>query len=286
MQRESRLPHGGRGMELSELEWYFGHLLTPDDHTGQLLEVLSPRGRLDARVKHVLYGQPSNVSPTTFRRATLFDGDGKDETSVFKAEWMVIKDDVLMVGGHGRSYTFPEDGTRVKNHNAKWIKLVTMDFKVRHMDWSSQFDAIAQAVGVSFPGYLMHEAVLWSQQRKEWIFLPRRLSKDAFDPEKNERRGSNTVILASDDFKNISVVSIEGLKDATGLRGFSSAKFVPGTNDRIVAAIRTIEVETGKTPGKGRETASFISVFEVATGRMLIAERNFSAKKFEGLVFL
>lgn len=282
--RNTVSPPGGRGMELSELEWFHGHLLAPDDHTGSLLEVMAPRGGVDA--PGILYGKPSAVLPATFRRATLLDGNGKNRNAFFKAEWMVVKDDLLVIGGHGRSFTDPLDGTKIRHWNAKWVKVVAKDFSIKHLDWSARYDMVANAVGVSFPGYLMHEAVLWSTERKEWIFLPRRVSKEAFDPRKNEQRGSNMIIIASEDFKNISALQINGLKDSTGLKGFSSAKFVPGTNDCVIAAIRTIETEGNVSSGKGRETASFISVFELKTGKILLAEEKISSKKFEGLVFL
>lgn len=276
---------GGRGMELSELEWFSGHLLTPDDHTGMLLEIMSPRGRLDPQTQDQFHGDPSKVPPSTFHRATLLDGPGNDSSSLFKAEWMAVKDDELIVGGHGRSFTQPGDGTRVKSDNPKWVKTVAKDFSVKHSDWSSNYDRLAQVAGVPFPGYLMHEAVLWSVERREWVFFPRRRSKEPFDPVENERKGWNVALIASEDFKQIKKVTIEGLDDR-GLRGFSTAKFVPGTAERVVAAIRTVEIDSKTGDEKGRETSSFFSVFELPSGRILQNEVHFSMKKFEGLVFL
>lgn len=283
---ESRTSFGGRGMELSELEWFTGHLLTPDDHTGMLLEIMSPRGLLDARTQHEFYGQPSNIPPSTFHRALLLDGSGNDSSALFKSEWMVVKDDQLIVGGHGRSFTEPGDGTKVKSDNPKWIKTVSKDFTVKHIDWSKRYNALAKAAGVPFPGYLMHEAVLWSVERREWIFLPRRRSEQPFDPVKNERKGYNIAIIASENFKKIRTISIDGLADSSGLRGFSTAKFVPGTADRVIIAVRTVESESNSAPDHRRETASFLSVFEIPSGKIILNEQQFSMKKYEGLVFL
>lgn len=283
---ESRALFGGRGMELSELEWFTGHLLTPDDHTGMLLEIMSPRGLLDARTQQEFYGQPSHVPPSTFHRATLLDGSGNDPRAFFKSEWMVIKDDQLIIGGHGRSYTEPGDGTKVKSDNPKWIKTVSKDFTIKHTDWSEHYNALAKAAGVTFPGYLLHEAVLWSVERREWIFLPRRRSEHPFDPVKNERKGCNIAIIASENFKKIRTISIDSLADPSGLRGFSTAKFVPGTADRVIVAVRTVELESNSGADHGRETASFLSVFEILSGKTILSEQHFSTKKFEGLVFL
>lgn len=286
IEREGGRRYGGRGMELSELEWFNGHLLTPDDRTGMLLEVMAPRGRLGSKAQEEFYGDASKVSPSIFQRATLLDGPGNDASAFFKSEWMVVKDDKLIVGGHGRSFTDPEDGTRIKNDNPKWVKVIGKDFKVAHVNWSERYDLIAKAAGVVFPGYLMHEAVLWSAAQKEWIFLPRRVSKEPFDAEKNERRGSNVAIIVTEDFKTITRVEIKGLGDPTGWRGFSSAKFVPGTGDSVILALRTIEIESSTSPEPGRETATFLSAFELPSGKLILREQSFTAKKFEGLVFL
>lgn len=277
---------GGRGMELSELEWFFGHLLTPDDHTGMLLEIMSPRGMLDSTTHEEFYGSPSKVPPSTFHRALLHDGAGDDPNAYFKSEWMVVKNDHLIIGGHGKAFTDPLDGSRIKSNSPKWIKVIKKDFQVSHINWTAQYDAIANAAGVPFPGYLMHEAVLWSHDRREWIFLPRRRSVNPFEPKENEMKGWNGVIVASENFENISTILIEGLQDSSGLRGFSSAKFVPGTNERLIAAIRTIEIDPVAPISVARATETFFSVFDLTSGKMIYEEEYASDKKYEGLVFL
>lgn len=286
MERDGGRRHGGRGMELSELEWFHGHLLTPDDRTGMLFEIMSPRGVLGTKAQQEFYGQASKVPPSTFQRATLLDGPGKNTDAFYKSEWMVVKDDKLVIGGHGRSFTVPNDGTLVKSDNPKWVKIVDKDFSVTHENWSDRFDLLGKSIGVVFPGYLMHEAVLWSEARKEWVFLPRRVSKEPFDSEKNERRGAKIAIIATEDFETITSFEIRGLDDPTGCRGFSTAKFVPGTGDRIIMALRTTEIENSLQSGQGRETATFLTAFEIPSGNLVIQEQSFTSKKFEGLVFL
>ena len=41
--------------------------------------------------------------------------------------------------------------------------------------------------------YLIHEAVRWNAALQSWFFLPRRVSTEAYDDEKDEERGSNMV---------------------------------------------------------------------------------------------
>lgn len=279
-------PSDGRGMELSELEWFNGHLLTPDDRTGTLFEIMSPRGILEKKAEEEFYGASSNVSPSTFQRAKLHDGPGDDTSAFFKSEWMVVKDGKLIIGGHGRSYTMPNDGTRITNNNPKWVKIIDKNFEVSHEDWSERYDRVAAAAGVVFPGYLMHEAVLWSEAKKMWVFLPRRVSHEPFDGVENEAKGARIAITATVDFETITYIEIEGLDDTSGLKGFSSAKFVPGTGDSAILALRTIEVENNVASERPRETGTYICAFEIPSGNRLIREQIFSSKKFEGLIFL
>lgn len=286
LQKDNVAEYGGRGMELSELEWFSGHLLTPDDHTGILLELTSPRGRILKDDKDMILEGTSAIPPSTLYRTFLRDGSGNDKTIHFKSEWMVVKDDKLLIGGHGRPYTAPGDGSRIISTNPTWIKVVDSKFRVSHEDWGSKYEFVAKAVDVTFPGYLMHEAVIWSKKMKKWVFLPRRKSEESFDPAQNERKGTNVVIVVDENFTESSVIEIEGLQDTTGLKGFSSAKFVPGKHDQWIAAIRTIEIDNSAATKHERRTESYISVFDLSSGKMILEEEKFSEKKFEGLAFL
>lgn len=43
------------------------------------------------------------------------------------------------------------------------------------------FDAVRAHVGMQFPGYINHETGLWSEQLQQWVFLPRRMSKETYN---------------------------------------------------------------------------------------------------------
>lgn len=64
--------------------------------------------------------------------------------------------------------------------------------------------------------YLLHETVMWSPYHKQWFVLPRRVSKDAYDEAEDERKGSNTIITASADFKSIKAHTV-GVSRRTGV---------------------------------------------------------------------
>ena len=61
-------------------------------------------------------------------------------------------------------------------------------------------------------------------------------------------------------------------------RGFSSFKFIPGLNDEVIIALKTLEY-------KGT-TKSFITVFKI-NGKILLPDTIISeTHKYEGLEFL
>jgi len=96
-----RLGAGGRGMELSELQWFAGRLLAPDDRTG------------------VLYSLAGNTaSPWVI----LADGAGSGSKG-FKAEWSAVIRDRLVVGGLGKEWTTSQG--EILSHDPMWVKEVS-----------------------------------------------------------------------------------------------------------------------------------------------------------------
>lgn len=75
------------------------------------------------------------------------------------------------------------------------------------------------------------------------MFLPRRVSKVTYDDVIDEKKGSNLLIVADDQFREIKVVTIKLNRDALsdGLHGFSSFAFVPNTGDKHAIAMRSVE---------------------------------------------
>ena len=95
-------------------------------------------------------------------------------------------------------------------------------------------------MGASAPGYVIHEAKLWSDKLKKWVFLPRRISSEMYDENLDEKMGSNKLLLVNDDFTESKLIEIE-MKQVDPLHGFSSFAFVPGTNDEHAIALRSVE---------------------------------------------
>lgn len=61
------------------------------------------------------------------------------------------------------------------------------------------------------------------------------------------------------------------------IRGFSSFKFLPGSQDSIIVALKTEEYQG--------ETATYITAFTIE-GQILMPDLKVSDKKFEGLEFV
>lgn len=253
---EETLAMGGRGMELSELIVFNGNLYTFDDRTGVVFQIHSDSGK-DIVVPWVV----------------LPDGNGKKQKG-FKAEWAAVKDKILYVGGLGKEWTTKEG--RILNRDPQWVKAVSPSGIVTHLDWHTQYNALKEAAGITNIGYLIHESAAWSSHHNKWYFLPRRMSKERYNDVLDEKKGSNIMIIADENFQNIETRRIGSIIPT---HGFSSFKFIPGTKDNLIVALKSEEnAEDGSA-------ASYIMVFE-ETGKILLEETKIGDFKYEGIEFI
>eukprot|EP00126_Sphaerothecum_destruens_P015724 Sdes_comp9761_c0_seq1m1281 len=250
----SKYAEDNRGMELSDLIWFNGKLLTVDDRTGIVYE--------------------TNISSTSvIPRHILTDGHGASPKG-FKAEWMTVKDSQLVVGGTGKEWVDLDSGVVISNFPA-YIKTISVEGNIQHIDWGSNYLALRKASGTLFPGYLLHEAVCWSSLLDRWVFLPRKVSSEPYNDVEDERKGSNIMIIADDKFDQISVVPV-GQSEPT--RGFSSFKFIPHSMDREIVALKTEEV--------AGQVNTYILIFNIE-GDILYPETLIAQDvKYEGIEFI
>ncbi|OQS05870.1 soluble calcium-activated nucleotidase [Thraustotheca clavata] len=193
-----------------------------------------------------------------------------------KHEWATVKNGELYVGSIGKEFT--SDGEIVHENNM-WVAIVGLNGAVRHQNWSSYYAKIRTKLGCSYPGYVIHEAIEWSAIHNKWFVLPRRVSTEPYDDMADEKRGSNIMLIASEDFEDIQVVYI-GDSIIAKERGFSSFKFIPGTKDMVILALKSMENEALSLQG------AYVTVFDV-TGKILMPETPLPGQyKFEGLAFL
>lgn len=247
---ESHLSEKGRGMELSELVVFNGHLYSVDDRTGVVYRIDGSRA------------VPWVILP---------DGDGSVSKG-FKAEWMAVKDEHLYVGGLGKEWTTTSG--EVVNNNPEWVKVIGCHGDVQHENWVQHYNSLRNAAGIYPPGYLIHEAAAWSNSFQRWFFLPRRASYERYEETADERRATNLLLSCPADFSYIKLRQVGPLSPT---HGFSSFKFVPGTEDQIIVAL------------KSEEDAGKIATYMIALaldGRVLMPETKIGDIKYEGLEFI
>lgn len=120
-------------MELSDLKVFNGRLLSVDDRTGIIYAI----------------NQKNEAIPWVL----LNDGPG-NVTKGFKGEWIAARDRKLYVGGLGKEWT-TTTGEYV-NNNPMWIKIVSPNGAVQHVDWTREYKALRSAVGKSIFMYLRY----------------------------------------------------------------------------------------------------------------------------------
>ncbi|KAG5185700.1 apyrase family protein [Tribonema minus] len=245
----------GRGMELSELVEYNGRLYTFDDRTGIVFEVIKESsGDYHVAPKHV-----------------LGEGDGSVDKGM-KIEWATVKDGELVCGSFGKEYTNAAGAVISTNNN--WVVLVDAEGRQRRYDWTQHYQTMREATGTTFPGYMIHEAGNWAPALRRWVFLPRRISPDPYDDAEDERKGSNKMLILDEALSKVEVREVGTIMPE---RGFSSFKFLPGTRDTVIVALKSEERSADNSQN------TYITVFDLE-GRVLLEETEMPGlAKFEGL---
>lgn len=258
----------GRGAEFSELTVFDGRLLTFDDRTGDIFEILNSKD-----------GKDSFVAP----RYVITEGEG-DTDKGMKWEWSTVKDGELWMGSMGKEFTNP-DGS-VANVNNLWVTVMHKGGGFRRINWTKQFTFVRNALGCPSPGYLIHEAINWSPHMRKWIFAPRRISTEPYNDVLDEKRGSNKILIVDEHFTKAEVVEVK-MASKDGLHGFSSFAFIPGTKDRHAIALRSVEEDCAGDDLDVCKQRSYIVIFDVVTGEVLMDEVKIKEDmKFEGIEFV
>ncbi|XP_034952160.1 soluble calcium-activated nucleotidase 1 [Chelonus insularis] len=239
-----------RGMELSELVTFDGRLLSFDDRTGLVYQI-----------------ENDKIYPWII----LADGDGKTSKG-FKSEWAAVKNNLLYIGSMGKEWT-SASGEFV-NNNPMWIKVLSPDGASNSLNWMDNYKKLRASININFPGYMIHESGTWSNIHKSWFFLPRRCSQNQYNETTDENMSCNVLLKTDEYFSTVAVIKIGTI---IPIRGYSSFKFLPGSNDYIIVALKTEEY-------KG-DTATYITAFTI-DGSILLPDTKIATQKFEGLEFI
>ena len=121
-------------------------------------------------------------------------------------------------------------------------------------------------MGAQPPGYVIHEAVLFSNVMRKWLFIPRRVSHETYNDELNECKGANKIVIFNEDFTKGEVIDIQ-LKgeDMDPLRVFSMAAFVPDSDEQHIASIHLVEEDYVGGDESLCKQRSYVLVFHALT---------------------
>ncbi len=235
----SLIAEGGRGAEFSELVMFGKHLMTFDDRTGLVCEIR----------------RQNQLVP----RQILMTGSGDEKFKGFKSEWATLKGNDLIVGSHGKS---PEQ---------EWIKIIGRNYALTSVNWQHNYQALREAAGVGEQGYLVHEAAEWHPLWHKWLFFPRKLSRQPFDPQHDQTQcGNNQLFIVSEDFSDIRIVQVG---EVIGERGVSSFKLLPGHPNECIG-LKSVEV--------GNRTETYFFAFDL-DGNVLLPDTLVGDYKCEGI---
>lgn len=98
-----------------------------------------------------------------------------------------------------------------------------------------------------------------------------------YNETRDEHMGCNLLISANERFTNINTITMDPL-NANPTHGFSSFKFVPNTDDKIIVGIKSEELD-GKT-------STFITAFDNEGITILPEQRIDTDLKYEGIEFI
>ncbi len=91
----------------------------------------------------------------------------------------------------------------------------------------------------------------------------------------DERAGANIKLTANENFTDIRKSTVGELNAPS--HGFSSFKFIPGTGDEVIVALKSEELE-GKI-------ATYVMAFKL-DGTILYPETKIGGRKYEGIEFV
>ena len=193
----------------------------------------------------------------------------------FKCEWATVKDGYLFVGSTGREWTNEKTG-EIRDYNNMLVFRIDENGNYQITDETRAYNQTRKMLNFSFPGYIIHEAIVWSDIHKKWFMLPRYCTNKKYDKKNEKDTGCNLLISANPSFDSFEIkhVGLHGkVRDA---QGFSSFKFIPGSDDTLIFALKTTET---------KNVANTIAmVFDICGNK--ISDSKTISEKYEGVEFL
>ncbi|OQV24596.1 putative Soluble calcium-activated nucleotidase 1 [Hypsibius exemplaris] len=244
-----------RGMELSDLVRFDGHLIACEDRTGIIYRI---------------------ANGTAVPWITLRDEMSRRRNKGFKCEWSVVKDGHVYFGSHSASIKHPHPDGPTMWTGTRLIKKVSANGTIESVDWNHVYEALDDHLAIKLGGFMMQEAVLYSDIAQAWYFLPRTIQYDnSTDDPVQDLSPCDFIVTATEDLTVFTTTALVGPLDWRF--GFSAARFVPGTNDSLILALRSFESE--------ELFATKIVMFHLNGTIVLPEQIVVKGIKFEGLEF-
>lgn len=261
----------GRGAEFSALEVLGARLLTFDDRTGAVDEIVKEGDGF--AVQPLLDGAGEEVVCSL--------GDGSRPGKGLKCEWATLRDGALVVGSTGKERT--DDEGNIVHEGEMWCKAINPEtLAVTSVDARPLYNALrAKAKCPQGKGYMIHESGRWSDVHLRWFFMPRKLSREPYDEVRDASKCVSLLLAAKGDGAEATCIarSLEPALSFLPLRGASDFFFIPNTNDTHLFITRTEET-------LDNAVTTFASVIDLA-GNVLMAEQEIARGcKFEGACVL
>jgi len=228
--RTKRGDKAGRGAEYSALEVFNNRLITADDRTGNMDEIVPGNG-FNFSV------QP--LEDSTGESMSLRMGDGKKDKPL-KAEWSTQKGGKCIIGSTGKERT--DDDGNVVHEGEMWVKSIDpATMEIEHLDWRPMYNMLrAASLTPQGAGYMIHESGRWSDVHNMWFFLPRKHSREPYDEIKDAAKCNNLMMAAPDTADpSGDAVLMQPYLTKSDQRGCSDFIFVPNTNDTHLFVLRT-----------------------------------------------
>eukprot|EP01083_Nonionella_stella_P087378 243091_1 len=176
-----------------------------------------------------------------------------------------------------------------------WMNIECIIWSDVHKSWFvlPRYLCVTAGFDSSFASYGCHVLLIVSEDGKDVRYVHIKLSKaetdevisidDAKEDAEHDFDGAKKLAVVTSD--DLDKGELQGIKKdvakslfyaKNGAKGFSCARFVPGTKDKVILAVRTLETEKGMS--------SSLCVFDI-DGTVFMEEYDFKGnRKYEGLI--
>jgi soluble calcium-activated nucleotidase 1 len=182
---------------------------------------------------------------------------------------MTVQYDKLLVGSIGKEW-INEKGETVHN-DTLWVKSIDKYGNIESLDWTKNYQEIRSKTGHTYPGYLIHEAIIWDEFNSKFIIVPRKASTEGYEEKKDEKKGTNLMIISNQRFN---AIKVKKLGEEELEYGFSSIKKLPNMN--MFVGIKVKELTDPK------ETNTKLIIFDTE-GKFHSDYVDLGNIKFEGI---